>query len=1004
MDIHEYEPLWGFWIVQDLIGQGSFGRVYHCTRTEFNETFDAAVKIIQIPMVPEEIAHARDEGLDDDSIREYFKGIAEDLLREITLMDRLKGLSNVVSIGDHLLKQHSDGIGWDILIRMEYLTSLPLYVRSHRMTPLDVIQLGMHISRAIEQCQRVNIVHRDIKPDNIFVSEHGDYKLGDFGIARQMERTQMSMSQKGTVAYMAPEVYGGRHYDLRADLYSLGLVMYRLLNHNRLPFLPAYPAPISHTERENSITCRMRGDAIPPPALGCVELADIVLKACAFDPARRHVTPRELHDELERLASDMRQPLSNLDGTIDPPPVYVPRQVTTVRTFHTIMQDSLLTGDGLPSPTLAPETGSWTAVDEAGGNHTSVSTVQYQAVAEVVPEGNGDRAAVHLSRKQDSDHDAPRNEPVVAVSQSDRKKTIKRKKPDGTLSASRRGARRHRLVAVLAAAVVLWCLACILIFVPGLRPVENVELPDFIGQHYEDVLGSSEYAFSFDVIEGYAIGEQPGTIYDQVPVAHEQVPPDSAVTLYVNLQRRQLVLPDVTGMKSSQAMQLLDSLDVVVDRQYMTDPEFPFDTVIRSSPEAGTTVYTGDLVTLLVSDHLDATDVKDKIVVPDVVGMAYSAAQGALGRNMLKEGTKTYEASTKPRDTVIKQGIAAGTRVDAGTGVDLTLSAGDSKVTVPDLVGKPYSEAQGELKKRNLTEGTPTWEVSTQKKDTVLRQSVAAGTSVSLGTVVSLVLSAGETTVRVPHLIGMTYTAAKSELARLGLIEGNTSWSNSSIYPKDTIMQQGKASGTMVSPGTSIDLVISSGPASTTIDMPHLIGKSLSDAQSILAANSLELKGIYQLEPGVVTWQSVDGGQKVSTGTQIWLGVGNTVVPDLIGDMIGQATDAYLASIYLYGDLSFRNTLTTYGTILETDPVAGTPVPIWTRITLVYSSGWVSPRRSLYPSAPPTAFQGAASTEKNHGAHIHAHSASMPTCTIAFDYRPAAVPSLRPRRHGMYSR
>ena len=69
------------------------------------------------------------------------------------------------------------------------------------------------------------------------ISRFGEFKLGDFGIARELDRNVNGLSKKGTFSYMAPEMYRGEDYDQRVDIYSLGIVLYRLRNHNRLPFI-----------------------------------------------------------------------------------------------------------------------------------------------------------------------------------------------------------------------------------------------------------------------------------------------------------------------------------------------------------------------------------------------------------------------------------------------------------------------------------------------------------------------------------------------------------------------------------------------------------------------------------------------------------------------------------------------------------------------------------------------------------------------------------------------
>lgn len=133
---------------------------------------------------------------------QYFYGVVENITHEFSIMSRFKGTANVVSYDDHKVICHKDGIGWDILIRMELLTPLLTYAYQHPFARRDIIQLGIDICKALELCQRYNTIHRDIQPENIFVSQNGDFKLGDFGIARTIERTMSGLSKKGT--YLPP--------------------------------------------------------------------------------------------------------------------------------------------------------------------------------------------------------------------------------------------------------------------------------------------------------------------------------------------------------------------------------------------------------------------------------------------------------------------------------------------------------------------------------------------------------------------------------------------------------------------------------------------------------------------------------------------------------------------------------------------------------------------------------------------------------------------------------
>ena len=184
---------------------------------------------------------------------------------------------------------------------MELLTGINKYVSQNTITEEDIINLGLDLSEALEYCEKLNIIHRDIKPENIFISKFGEYKLGDFGIARKLENTSSIMSKKGTYIYMPPEVYKGEEYDKTVDIYSLGLVMYKLGNENRTPFLPKAPNPITYRDKEKALMMRMQGEKIPKPDNMSEELYKIIEKMIAYNPEDRYQNAKELKEDLEKL-------------------------------------------------------------------------------------------------------------------------------------------------------------------------------------------------------------------------------------------------------------------------------------------------------------------------------------------------------------------------------------------------------------------------------------------------------------------------------------------------------------------------------------------------------------------------------------------------------------------------------------------------------------------------------------------------------------------------------
>ena len=304
MSIEELEKdgyLFEGWHVTKFLGEGSYGKVYEIEREEFGVKSQSALKVISIPKNRNEIRELMSEGMDEESASTYFRGFVEDFVRECQIMSNLKGNSNIVSFEDYKVVEHKNEIGWDILIRMEMLTPFVEYLNKHEIGRDEVLDLGIAVCKALELCKKQNIIHRDIKPANIFISQSGEYKLGDFGIARIISKSNGASTKVGTSDYMAPEVFKGELYDSSVDIYSLGIVLYRLLNRNRLPFLPPAPEPITHTQREDAVAKRMSGVELPIPHDADEAIFAVISKAMAYDPANRYKDPNEMRKALENI-------------------------------------------------------------------------------------------------------------------------------------------------------------------------------------------------------------------------------------------------------------------------------------------------------------------------------------------------------------------------------------------------------------------------------------------------------------------------------------------------------------------------------------------------------------------------------------------------------------------------------------------------------------------------------------------------------------------------------
>lgn len=303
MAIDILQNAWPEWKIEKQLGKGSYGVVYKAVRQDHHVESHAAIKVISIPSDSSEIDSLRSEGLDLDATRTYLQEVVNDFVSEIQLMESLKGIQNIVSVEDYKVVEKTDTLGWDIFIRMELLTPFNTYICDKMLDEKEVIKLGCDICTALDICSKRNIIHRDIKPENIFVNDFGYFKLGDFGIARKLENMTGGLSQKGTPYYMAPEVANSNNYDARVDTYSLGIVLYRLLNKNHLPFLDTEKQLLNPNERRRSVDRRLQGEPLPAPCDASLAMANLIFRACAFDPDQRFVSAAEMKQALLNVSN-----------------------------------------------------------------------------------------------------------------------------------------------------------------------------------------------------------------------------------------------------------------------------------------------------------------------------------------------------------------------------------------------------------------------------------------------------------------------------------------------------------------------------------------------------------------------------------------------------------------------------------------------------------------------------------------------------------------------------
>lgn len=294
---NELSRFWPGWTAVRLLGRGAFGAVYEIRRVIRSNVECAAMKVMSVPADEAELQQLRFRGMSIDSIDDYYENYVDNIQNEIIIMQNLVGNSYLVSYEDYAIRKRYN-VGWDIYIRMELLIGLTDYMSQYPLSEQSILKLGMDVALGLDSCHKKGIIHRDVKPQNIFLSRGGNFKLGDFGVSRWAPGSQDILSFKGTLSYMAPEVYRMESTDARSDIYSVGMVLYECLNDNRQPFVPENFTPL---DLETSRQRRLAGEKLPKPIKGSGKLKKIVLKALSPELENRYQTAEELYNELAYL-------------------------------------------------------------------------------------------------------------------------------------------------------------------------------------------------------------------------------------------------------------------------------------------------------------------------------------------------------------------------------------------------------------------------------------------------------------------------------------------------------------------------------------------------------------------------------------------------------------------------------------------------------------------------------------------------------------------------------
>ncbi len=612
--------------LQEIIGVGGTAVVYKAKCHRLNRY--VAVKIL------------KEEFASDEEFRRKF----HDEAQAVAMLSH----PNIVNIYD---VSRSGNVDYIVMELIDGITLKEYLGRRGQLSPKEVTVFATQIARALEHAHDHNIIHRDIKPQNIMLLRDGTVKVADFGIAHfaAQETTYSKGEAIGSVHYVSPEQARGSYVDNRTDLYSLGVVLYEMIT-GRLPFEGDSPVSIA-LQHINSI-------ALPPSIFAedvPEQLEEITMKAMNPSLSRRYANASQVLADLDAFQNEQQFRLSipREEGA----PVAEENEMEATRKLH--------------------NTGEVAVLMEAAEQREK----QEQQELEV---------------KQPEEVQKPHKEKSVKVEETEEEEEAasvkKEKKQRSPLPAA-------LIFSVLA--VGIFCYGAMYFIRSVIDPYSGndetkLNTPYLVGMYYSQVVSDPEYA-DFNIVEGeYVYNESidAGKIIEQTPESNRKIDKGGTITVNISRGAKTFKLPEYTEMEARQVKIELERLGIIcVENPPEFNDEVPSGAVLRTEPMAGTELTAGDTVTLTVSKGPEIVLVD----MPDLLGRSETEALTLLEAAGLTWEPVVYEEYDGIPGQVIFQSVEPNTQVDKTTVISFTVSiepALPPESTITYTVTLPESEEE----------------------------------------------------------------------------------------------------------------------------------------------------------------------------------------------------------------------------------------------------------------------------------------------------------------------